>query len=428
MTTPAPMTTAPLRPEEAARRCAQATIPEEILDVTRRLQGAGYAALLVGGAVRDCLLGRPVGDWDVATSATPEEVTAVFRRTIPTGVAHGTVTVLVGREDARQGVEVTTFRGESGYEDGRRPEEVTFLRDVREDLARRDFTVNAFAFDPISGAFFDEFDGLLDLSRQRIRAVGDPSARFSEDGLRVIRGLRFCATLGFEMEEATFRAIAPQLSVFEKVARERVRVELLKLLSAPLPSSALAAMATSGVWERVLPPVAEAQREELGALVDAAAPDALVRLSMVLRASVTLGDAAVAEALDNLKLSRAERRRCDALVGPHPASLSSDDAAQIRRVASVLGREYVPDACAVMGFDAAVRARVDEALEGAPLTSKELQISGGELIKEGLVTPGPGVRALLDSLLGWTFEDPSRNTKETLRARAVRTAADGAAN
>jgi hypothetical protein len=245
-----------------------------------------------------------------------------------------------------------------------------------------------------------------------------------------MRGLRFCATLGFEMEEATFRAIAPQLSVFEKVARERVRVELLKLLSAPCPSAALVAMATCGVWERVLPPIHEADLRELGAQVDAAVPDALVRLSILLRASAAPGDAAVAEALDNLKLSRAERRRCDALVGPHPASLSSDDAVQLRRVASALGREYVSDACAVMGFEAAARARVDAALEGAPLTPKELQLSGGELIKEGLVSPGPGVRALLNSLLAWTFEDPSRNTNETLRARAraVLTIAGGSAD
>ncbi len=409
---------APLQPEDAGRVCAQASIPAVILEVTRRLQDAGYAALLVGGAVRDCLLGRPVGDWDVATSATPAEVMEVFRRTIPTGVAHGTVTVLIGGGEERRAVEVTTFRGESGYRDGRRPEAVTFLRDVREDLERRDFTVNAFAFDPITGDFFDEFDGLGDLHRGVIRAVGDPLDRFAEDGLRVIRGLRFCATLGFDIEEATFRAIEPRLPVFEKVAKERIRVELFKLLGALAPSKALAAMWASRLWERVLPAVEEGAQEALMLRVDEAAANPLVRLTMILRGAAPGGALTVAETLDALKLSRAERRRCDALVGPLVSLLVTADPTETRRVASLLGREHVDDACAVLSVDPSTRARVLAALDGAPLTAKELALSGGELIKRGLVAPGPAVRELQEALLAWTFEDPTRNTTGALTARA----------
>lgn len=417
-----------LQREQAGHICAQASIPPVILEVTRRLQAEGYASLLVGGAVRDCLLGRAVGDWDLATSATPTEVMALFRRTIPTGVEHGTVTVLVGRDEDRHAVEVTTFRGESSYQDGRRPEEVTFLRDVREDLKRRDFTVNAFAFDPITGAFYDEFDGLGDLHRGVIRAVGDPLARFSEDGLRVIRGLRFCATLGFELEQETFRAIEPRLHVFEKVARERVRVELFKLLGAPAPSTALEAMASSRLWERVLPPVEDRARSDLMRWVDEAEANVLVRLAMLLRAGAPGGTPTVAKALDDLKLSRAERRRCDALVGPLPNALLTTDSVVIRRTASLLGREYVEDACAVLAVDTASRTRILNEVGDAPLSTKELRISGGELIKEGLVIPGPGVRDVLQVLLEWTFEDPGRNTKDTLRAHAkdVLTARGGA--
>ena len=209
---------------EAERRCAAASLPDPVLAAVRRLQEAGYTALLVGGAVRDCLLGRTVGDWDVATSATPAQVMEVFERTIPTGVEHGTVTVLIGRGDDRVAVEVTTFRGDVAYEDGRRPAAVRFLTDVREDLARRDFTINAFAWDPVARRLFDEFEGLSDLQAGRVRAVGAPRARFEEDGLRPMRGVRFCATLGFSLDPATEEAISQTLSVFDRVARERVRV------------------------------------------------------------------------------------------------------------------------------------------------------------------------------------------------------------
>lgn len=410
---------AALGPDEAGRICAAAQIPAVVRTVTETLQASGYAALLVGGAVRDCLLGRAVGDWDVATSATPEEVMAVFDRTIPTGVEHGTVTVLVGRGEERHAVEVTTFRGEGGYRDGRRPEEVTFLRDVREDLERRDFTVNAFAFDPVTGAFHDAFGGLADLHQRVIRAVGDPLARFEEDGLRVIRGLRFCATLGFEMEAETFEAIAPRLGVFAKVARERVRVELFKLLSAPRPGAALTAMWASDMWDHILAPVPDEMLTEVVERVDGAPPNPIIRLSMLLRAAGSQDRVDVAGAIDNLKLSRAERRRCDALVGAVPVDLMSSEAATVRRAAGALGRDVVEDACFVLSLDESARAAVRSLIEGVPLTTSELRVSGGELIQAGLVTPGPKVRDTLGALLAWTFEEPSRNTRDALLARAA---------
>jgi tRNA nucleotidyltransferase (CCA-adding enzyme) len=173
----------------AAIRLSAATVPAEILEVAQCLQDRGHAAVLVGGAVRDVLLGLPADDWDLATSARPEEVQAAFRRTIPTGIEHGTVTVLVrGRggksregHEAHVPVEVTTFRGEGAYIDGRRPSAITFLRDLVEDLARRDFTVNAFAWDPIARRFDDPFDGLADLRAGVLRAVGEPARRFGEE-------------------------------------------------------------------------------------------------------------------------------------------------------------------------------------------------------------------------------------------------------
>src|SRR5688500_5357446 len=159
------------------------------LEVCRRLAAAGHQAHVVGGCVRDVLLGRPAKDWDVATSALPDDVQKIFRRTVPTGIAHGTITVLVGKDH----VEVTTYRGEGAYSDARRPDHVVFGVTLEEDLARRDFTVNALAWDPIGRAVHDPFGGRADVAARVLRAVGAASARFAEDGLRIVRAVRFVA-------------------------------------------------------------------------------------------------------------------------------------------------------------------------------------------------------------------------------------------
>src|SRR5205807_8276921 len=191
-------------------------------------RGAGKQAYLAGGAVRDLLRiaqgekVTPPQDFDVATDALPEDVQRLFRRTAPTGIAHGTVTVLA--DDHK--IEVTTFRGEGPYLDGRRPSSVTFLGDIEGDLARRDFTVNAMAWDPIAGELRDPFGGVEDLRRCRLRAVGNALARFQEDGLRPLRAVRFACTLRLAIEPDTRRAISQALETFSRVAQERVRDEL----------------------------------------------------------------------------------------------------------------------------------------------------------------------------------------------------------
>src|SRR5712664_1814548 len=197
-------------------------VPPSVLGLLRTLRGARKQAWLAGGAVRDLLRiaqGEklmPPQDFDVATDALPEEVQRIFPRTAPTGIAHGTVTVLA---DEQHKVEVTTFRGEGPYLDGRRPSSVTFLGDIEGDLARRDFTVNAIAWDPIAGVLRDPFSGAEDLRRCRLRAVGDPLARFREDGLRPLRAVRFACTLRLAIEPDTRRAIAQALDTFAKVAQ-----------------------------------------------------------------------------------------------------------------------------------------------------------------------------------------------------------------
>ena len=179
-------------------------VPPGVIAVCAQLREAGHRAWIVGGCVRDLLLGRAVGDWDVATSARPDEVTRAFRKVIPTGIDHGTVTVLHRGE----GYEVTTLRGDGTYSDGRRPDEVTFVDDIADDLARRDFTVNAIAYEPTSRALVDPHGGLADLDARLLRAVGVPAQRFGEDGLRILRGARFVATLDFELEAETEAAFA----------------------------------------------------------------------------------------------------------------------------------------------------------------------------------------------------------------------------
>jgi tRNA nucleotidyltransferase (CCA-adding enzyme) len=174
----------------------------------------------VGGGVRDMLLGRAPADFDLATDARPEKVLEIFGRSfaIPTGLQHGTVTVLTGSDPAtRRSVEVTTFRGEGAYLDGRRPSSVTYVSTLDEDLSRRDFTMNAIALEPVTGAIADPFGGRADLARKLIRAVGDPLARFREDGLRPMRAVRQAAQLGFDIEPATQGAIGLALDVFAKV-------------------------------------------------------------------------------------------------------------------------------------------------------------------------------------------------------------------
>src|ERR1700689_1465843 len=205
-------------------RAEMAVVPADVHDLCERLRSKGKRAWIVGGCVRDLLRERAAADWDIATDARPKELLAVFPRAIPTGIEHGTVTVV---RDGRH-YEVTTLRGEGTYSDGRRPDWVEFVDDITADLARRDFTVNAMAIDPVDAKIIDPFDGRGDLARGILRAVGDAKERFAEDGLRVLRAARFVATLELELDPDTEAAIQPTLGTFRKVAMERVRDEWVK--------------------------------------------------------------------------------------------------------------------------------------------------------------------------------------------------------
>lgn len=199
--------------------------------ITRTLKEAGEECYLVGGSVRDLVMGIIPAEYDLTTSAHPEKVKKCFKKVIETGIQHGTVTVLLDRI----GYEVTTFRTEQGYSDGRRPDQVTFGASLSEDLERRDFTMNALALDVLEGKIIDEHGGRDDIQAKIIRTIGDPISRFSEDGLRPIRGIRFASTLGFRLEVKTEQAFLPTRNITEKIAVERFQVELFKILKSPSP-------------------------------------------------------------------------------------------------------------------------------------------------------------------------------------------------
>ena len=222
-------------------------IPEKAEIILHTLEEAGYEAYVVGGCVRDSILGRSPDDWDITTSAKPEEVKALFRRTVDTGLIHGTVTVMLDKE----GFEVTTYRVDGEYEDGRHPKEVSFTASLEEDLKRRDFTINAMAYNPKRG-LVDLFGGVQDMENRIIRCVGNPLERFTEDALRILRAVRFSAQLGFSIEGETLKAISVLAPNLKYVSAERIQVELLKLLVSPHPDYLRTAY-EAGITKEILP-------------------------------------------------------------------------------------------------------------------------------------------------------------------------------
>ncbi|GHV84675.1 hypothetical protein AGMMS50230_02830 [Spirochaetia bacterium] len=218
-------------------------------EIAAVFSSAGKEVYLVGGAVRDLLLGRASADWDLATNARPEEVTALFKRVIPTGIKHGTVTI----RHKGTSIEVTTFRTESEYSDGRRPDEVRYAAAIEEDLSRRDFTMNAAAVKLPEGILVDPFNGQSDIKRRLIRCVGKAEERFAEDGLRPMRAVRFAAQLGFNLEEKTLLAIPGALPTTAMVAAERIREELDKTLASASPQTGLVIMEETGLLKFILP-------------------------------------------------------------------------------------------------------------------------------------------------------------------------------
>jgi tRNA nucleotidyltransferase (CCA-adding enzyme) len=431
--------------DDELRARLRRAVPAEVREVCAALTAAGHQAVTVGGAVRDAMLGRDPGDWDVATSAHPEQVQALFKRTIPTGIAHGTITVMAGKGERRIGVEVTTFRGEGAYSDARRPDSVTFGVPLTEDLARRDFVINAIAYDPIGDAIFDPFGGQDDVAARRVRAVGDAVARFTEDGLRVMRAVRFAAVLEFDLDAATEAGIGPALPSLARVSQERVHDELGKLLGSRQPSRGLAIARRTGILEVVLPEVAavvdDAAWAAVLARVDAGAGP-LVRMAALLspvaagldgdERGAAAGDARAAAVVDaalrRLKFANDDRDRVVRAVRVFPAIRRAWSDAGLRRVLAGVGRGRAAEAVALWraaadgNGDAAAHdlaQRAQAILDaGHPLAVGELALGGGELMSALGIPPGRRVGEILAALLEQAIEDPAINDREQLLAIA----------
>ena len=208
----------------------QITLPEDVNALLQTLNNGGYEAYIVGGCVRDSILGRIPQDWDITTSALPEQTKALFSHTFDTGIQHGTITVVLNKTN----YEITTYRIDGDYADGRHPDQVSFTSNLEEDLLRRDFTMNAIAYHPAEG-FRDPFGGQEDISRSLIRGVGEPAKRFQEDALRMLRCVRFAAQLGFQVDDATYTALQENAALIEKISVERIHEELDKLWKSPFP-------------------------------------------------------------------------------------------------------------------------------------------------------------------------------------------------
>lgn len=430
-------------------------IPSSAEKILRILEENGYEAYVVGGCVRDSILGRRPDDWDITTSASPEQVKGLFRKTVDTGLQHGTVTVLMDKE----GFEVTTYRVDGDYEDGRHPKEVMFTSSLEEDLKRRDFTINAMAYHPDRG-LVDLFHGLEDMENQVIRCVGNPMERFQEDALRILRAVRFSAQLGFTIEENTregIRSLAPNL---KNVSAERIQVELVKLLVSPHPDYLRTAYET-GITKEFLPEFDTCMKTEqntshhcynvgehtLHSLLNIRA-DKVLRLTMLLH---DMGKPVVKKTdeagrdhfkmhgpkseqmaktiLRRLKFDNDTLNKVCRLVKWHDARPLPEMAA-VRRAVNKIGEDIFPLYLEVQMADMMAqstyrRQEKEERIRGVKkcyeeimekkqcVSLKTLAVTGRDLIAAGC-RPGPELGDILDGMLEHVLEYPEENTKERL--------------
>lgn len=422
--------------------------------IIQDLKAGGFQAYLVGGCIRDALLGQKPEEWDITTNAKPDQVAKLFKKVIPTGIEYGTVTILL--DDGQY--EVTTFRADERYVDGRHPSNVAFTDDLHKDLSRRDFTINAFAYDPEKDRLIDDFEGQKDLKDKIIRTVGDPLDRFREDGLRPVRACRFAAKLGFEIGAGTLAAVPKTLEVVQKVALERVHDELVKMLAADKPSVGLEYLRRSGLLPLIMPELENCfgveQPPEFHPhdvywhslySCDAAPKDNLVvRLAALLhdigkpsckvdftfynhdRVSAELAEAI----MRRLKFSNDETEKVANLIVNHMFDYTADwsDAAVRRFIRRIGGLGNVNDLFRLREADARamkndigtqylreLQKRIDQIIaEENALHVTDLKIDGNDVMSTLKIKPGPRIGQILNDLLEKVLDDPKLNDRETL--------------
>ena len=451
-------------------------IPGYITSILETLNDAGHEAYIVGGCVRDAMLKRTPSDWDVTTSAKPQEVQRLFRRTLPTGIEHGTVTVLMGKQKA----EVTTYRIDGVYEDARHPKEVTFTSSLTEDLRRRDFTVNAMAYHPEEG-LRDPFNGMEDLRKGIIRAVGNAKERFTEDALRVMRAFRFAAQLSFSVEEETYAAAKELAPNLKNISAERIRDELQKLICSPHPET-VRELYRAGITALILPEFDLCMEtpqnnphhcmnvgEHIIASMCAIRADRLLRWTMLLHdiakpetrttdekgidhfyTHPERGAEMARGLLRRMKLDNRTIKRATTLIRYHDMHLGNEAPVevQIRKGMHAVGREDFPLLFEVVAADNAAKAPqlkegkekelrdLREAYErviarGDAVQLSELQVSGADLIEAGIMD-GPEIGEVLNAMLADVLKRPEHNDRAFLlnasQLKQYRNAAEGKKN
>lgn len=403
-------------------------LPEDVANIIRKLENAGFEAYAVGGCIRDSLLKREPEDWDITTSALPEQIKELFRRTVDTGIKHGTVTVLIGKN----GYEITTFRIDSEYEDGRHPKSVEFSNNLTEDLQRRDFTINAMAYNGNAG-LIDTFNGIEDLRNKIVRCVGDPTDRFSEDALRMMRAIRFSAQLGFDIESKTFEAIRLLAANINKVSRERIHVELNKTLMSEHPEYIMQ-MYETGLTREAIPLVdsilsAKRSRTTLALL---RAEEKL----LVLRYAGLLNEASPKDAKETLRALKLDGYTIGIvpkLIENSKLTIEENEAA-VRKALYKYGEELFrlilmhQEAIIVAKEEmtgiiipgakkhiAVIRRLLSEIIErGDCIAVKDLAVNGNDLMEYGM--KGQQIGETLEELLHIVMENPKLNERETLIA------------
>ena len=433
----------------------QIQLPDKVHHIINTLEEAGYEAYAVGGCVRDSILGRKPDDWDITTSAKPEEIKRLFPRTVDTGIKHGTVTVLLGGE----GFEVTTYRVDGVYEDGRHPSEVTFTASLKEDLKRRDFTINAMAYNARTG-LVDLYGGLADIENRVIRCVGIAGERFDEDALRMLRAVRFSAQLSFRIEEATGEAVKALAPNLQKISAERIQVELVKLVTSPNPDYLRTAYEL-GITAQILPEfdlcMETPQRHKhhcydggehiLHSMIEVG-PDKVLRLGMLFHdigkpQTLTIdpdgtthnkrhpfeGEKITRKVMRRLKFDNDTTDKVTKLVLYHDYDIAPTEAG-VRRAINRMGEDIFAMIFTVRRADIAAQSdymREEKLAKVAyieklyseilarkdAVTLKDLAISGNDLIAEGM-PPGRQIGETLSALLERVLDDPSLNTREIL--------------
>lgn len=430
-------------------------LPEKVSYIINTLQEHGYEAYAVGGCVRDSILERVPDDWDITTSATPLETKQLFPRTFDTGIEHGTITVMIEKD----GFEVTTYRVDGKYEDSRHPKEVTFTRSLKEDLLRRDFTINAMAYNDKEG-LVDVFGGIEDLENRTIRCVGDAEARFGEDALRILRAIRFAAQLGFTIEESTQLGIIKLAQTLANISAERIQVELIKMLVSPNPGLLRKAY-DLGVTAVILPEfdaMMETAQETPHHMytvgehtlkgIEGIRADKILRLAMLFHdiakpvtktfdeggtAHFKLHDIKGVEMtkaiLKRLKFDNDTLGKVTKLVQYHDYRIAATPIT-VRKAMNKIGEDLFPYYLEVRKADvmaqseymreeklknlAEVEICYQEILEKAEcVTLKALAVTGSDLIEAGM-KPGKKMGIVLNTLLEMVLEDPALNTKEKL--------------